>query len=175
LCPEAIAAAKEEQQVELASHPAASSAVHLVAGDFFSHGSNAESKGPFDVGYDYTFLCALHPGELVEVLFSVHPGEGGGEGAVVRMCCSYMHRYSSVLFSVPYFTMLLLHDCALCCADMRQDWAKAWAEIIAPAGELVTLIFPIGANPPGAPQNPPWPVTPELYQELLLPAGEGWS
>lgn len=56
---------------------------------------------------------------------------------------------------------------------MRQDWARAWADISAPGGELVTLIFPVGGNPPGAPQNPPWAVTPELYQQLLLPAGEG--
>lgn len=55
--------------------------------------------------------------------------------------------------------------------DMRQDWARAWADLIAPGGELVTLMFPIGGNPAGAPQNPPWSVTPELYQELLLPAG----
>lgn len=64
LSPEAVAAAKAAQQSELADNPAASAAVHLVAGDFFNHSrSGADYKGPFDVGYDYTFLCALHPGE----------------------------------------------------------------------------------------------------------------
>jgi hypothetical protein len=62
LSPEAIAAAQAEQQVALAAHPAASAAVHLTSGDFFSHSSSPDFRGPYDVGYDYTFLCALHPG-----------------------------------------------------------------------------------------------------------------
>lgn len=76
---------------------------------------------------------------------------------------SVRHLLTAVLAFCPAAAAVL--------ADMRQDWARAWADLIAPGGELVTLIFPIGGNPAGAPQNPPWPVTPELYQELLLPAG----
>ena len=66
------------------------------------------------MGFDYTFLCALHP-------------------------------------------------------DMRAGWGPAWARSLRPGGQLVTLIFPVDAALPQ--QGPPWPVTPELYKELLLPAG----
>lgn len=51
---------------------------------------------------------------------------------------------------------------------MRHDWAQAWSRLLAPGGELITLMFPVG---PGYVGNPPWQVSPELYQELLLPAG----
>lgn len=54
---------------------------------------------------------------------------------------------------------------------MRQDWARAWSDLIAPGGELVTLIFPVGLPDWVPNRNPPWEVTPELYQGLLLPAG----
>jgi len=62
LSPEAIAAAQAEQQAALSGNPSASAAVSLCAGDFFSHSASGDFKGPFDIGYDYTFLCALHPG-----------------------------------------------------------------------------------------------------------------
>jgi hypothetical protein len=52
----------------------------------------------------------------------------------------------------------------------RRAWAEAWARHLAPGGELVTLIFPVdpGADPDA---GPPFPVTPELYESLLLAAG----
>jgi hypothetical protein len=62
ICPLAIEAAKAERQLRLSGNPAASAAVHLTSGDFFSHGSSPDFRGPYDIGYDYTFLCALHPG-----------------------------------------------------------------------------------------------------------------
>eukprot|EP00775_Hariotina_reticulata_P004714 gene4714-4964_t len=114
LCPEAIAAAALERELQLTHVADASARSELVADNFVTY--QHPSGESFDIGYDYTFLCALHP-------------------------------------------------------DMRAAWAESWARLIRPGGELITLIFPIGGNPPGAPQNPPWPVTPELYQELLLPAG----
>lgn len=63
--------------------------------------------------------------------------------------------------------------CALQCAlhpDMRVDWAQGWGRLLAPGGELLTMVYPVD---PGmdAGSGPPWAVTPELYKELLLPAG----
>jgi hypothetical protein len=49
-----------------------------------------------------------------------------------------------------------------------QGWAAAWARLIAPGGELVTLIYPVDASLPVG-EGPPWPVTPELYKQLLPP------
>lgn len=85
----------------------------IHAADFFTY---QDPGGPFDIGYDYTFLCALHP-------------------------------------------------------DMRKDWATAWGKHLKPGGELVTLIFPVD---PSADANlgPPWPVTPELYTQLLADSGK---
>lgn len=71
-----------------------SSRVHIVSGDFFSY---QDEGGLFDLGYDYTFLCALHPdmrqkwaqawakhlkpgGELVTLIFPVDPAREGVTG-----------------------------------------------------------------------------------------------
>lgn len=79
--------------------------VSIEVGDFF----HVAAPSSFDIGYDYTFLCALHP-------------------------------------------------------SMRADWAEAWACHLAQGGLLITMIYPVGKEEL---QGPPWPVTPELYQELL--------
>ncbi|KAF6261892.1 S-adenosyl-L-methionine-dependent methyltransferase [Scenedesmus sp. NREL 46B-D3] len=63
ICPDAIAAANSQRDEQLAGHPnaaQAAAATELSVGDFFSY--NHSSGQLFDVGYDYTFLCALHPG-----------------------------------------------------------------------------------------------------------------
>ncbi|KAK9817695.1 hypothetical protein WJX72_000782 [[Myrmecia] bisecta] len=84
----------------------------VIEGDFFTY---ADPQGPFDVGYDYTFLCALHP-------------------------------------------------------DMRSKWAETWAKLLRPGGQLITLMFPI--DPLRDPsQGPPWPLTVELYSQLLTAQG----
>ncbi|KAF6251402.1 S-adenosyl-L-methionine-dependent methyltransferase [Scenedesmus sp. NREL 46B-D3] len=107
----AVAAAAAEREAQLADSAAAAARAELTAGNFFEF---EHSSGQlFDVGFDYTFLCALHP-------------------------------------------------------DMRKDWAAGWARLLAPGAELVTIVFPVG---PGFVGNPPWQVSPELYRELLLPAG----
>ena len=54
--------------------------------------------------------------------------------------------------------------------SMRQDWAAAWAGHIKPGGRLVTLMFPVNPNKPRD-EGPPFPLTPELYTELLTPHG----
>lgn len=54
--------------------------------------------------------------------------------------------------------------------DWRKDWAKAWAGLIKPGGELVTLIFPVDPAKPRD-EGPPFPVTVDLYNELLKPVG----
>jgi hypothetical protein len=60
---------------------------------------------------------------------------------------------------------------------MRKDWAANWARLLKPGGELLTMIYPIDPSRDVSKgyTGPPWPVTPELYTELLLPAGEGRS
>lgn len=66
--------------------------------------------------------------------------------------------------------------CRFLCAmhpDMRGRWAEAWASQIMPGGELVTLMFPVDAAKPRD-EGPPFPLTPELYTELLSPHGEGF-
>ncbi len=59
--------------------------------------------------------------------------------------------------------------CALPPAQ-RQAWAEAWATLVKPGGQLVTLIFPVDPEKPRD-SGPPFPVTPELYADLLEPAG----
>ncbi|CAK0786945.1 hypothetical protein CVIRNUC_010159 [Coccomyxa viridis] len=81
-------------------------------GDFFKW---TDEAGPFDVAYDYTFLCALQP-----------------------------------------------HD--------RKKWAQRYAQLIKPGGQLATLIFPVDASKDRN-HGPPFPVTPELYADLLEPLG----
>ena len=88
--------------------PALADAVNVVQGNFFTY-TDPTGVG-FDIGYDYTFFCALMP-------------------------------------------------------DMRSDWAPAWRRILRPGGKLITLIFPVDESLPF--EGPPWPVTPELYKELL--------
>lgn len=51
---------------------------------------------------------------------------------------------------------------------MRQRWAEAWSQWLAPGGELVTVMFPV--EPEGR-EGPPWPVPLQLYDDTLSPAG----
>ena len=81
----------------------------LPTGDFLEPGASQA----YDVGYDYTFFCALHPSK-------------------------------------------------------RQEWAQMWHKWLAPSAKLVTLIFPIDSS---IKEGPPWPVTPELYEQTLSAAG----
>lgn len=83
----------------------------VFAGDFYKwqHPSGAS----WEVAYDYTFFCAMHP-------------------------------------------------------DMRQDWAAAWGRHLRPGAQLVCLAFPL--IPEGT-AGPPWPVTTQLYKDLLVPQG----
>lgn len=53
--------------------------------------------------------------------------------------------------------------------SMFPAWAAAWARAIAPGGILATLMFPVDPNHEGG--GPPYPVTPELYKELLEGVG----
>jgi len=83
----------------------------VIEGDFFD---STVTTPEYDVGYDYTFFCALHP-------------------------------------------------------SMREDWAKAWARHIKPDGELVTLIFPVEAEPRDS--GPPFCVHPDAYSAVLTANG----
>ena len=49
---------------------------------------------------------------------------------------------------------------------MRKDWGPSWHRILRPGGLLITLIFPVEDDQDRV--GPPWPVTPELYKDLLL-------
>ena len=79
----------------------------LTVDDFFTH----EPIAPFDLIWDYTFLCAIEPAQ-------------------------------------------------------REAWAERVDDLLAPGGELVTLIFPVdpGRDPD---EGPPYPLTPDGVRELL--------
>lgn len=109
LAPTAQQAAREYLAGALSAEEQAKAQVH--AGDFFKWA--CPSGQPFDLGFDYTFMCALHPG-------------------------------------------------------MRADWAASWARLLRPGATLACLAFPID---PERGTGPPWPVTPQQYKDLLLPAG----
>lgn len=70
----------------------------------------------------------------------------------------------------PAHTYDLIWDYTFLCAlppSRRREWASRMKELVAPTGQLVTLIFPVN---PGAPpdEGPPYPMTPELVRQLLL-------
>lgn len=83
----------------------------VVLHDFFSWSPD----DPFDLIWDYTFLCAIEP-------------------------------------------------------EMREAWRDQMAKLLAPGGQLVTLIFP--ADPSRGDAGPPYQVSPELVTDLLQPRFE---
>lgn len=107
-----VAVADAESHRDETEAPDVARRAAFVAGDFFTY---RDPGGLFDVGYDYTFLCALHPA-------------------------------------------------------MRKDWAAGWGRHLSVGGELVTLIYPVDPSREAV-AGPPWPVTPEIYKDLLTPAG----
>ena len=84
----------------------------MVVADFFTW----QPDEPFDIIWDYTFLCALQP-------------------------------------------------------EMRKPWANRVDKLLTPDGELITLIFPVFSPEENRDplDGPPFPLTPELVQELLEP------
>lgn len=88
-------------------------------GDFFDILNQGGSTAvQYQIGYDYTFLCALQRG-------------------------------------------------------MHQLWADSWSATIQPGGELITIMFPVVLPVSEADVGPPFPVTPELYSQLLTPGESG--
>lgn len=64
----------------------------------------------------------------------------------------------------------LVWDYTFLCAlepDRRGEWARRMDRILGPAGELVTLIFPMREGDPA--QGPPYPLEPEAVRALLEP------
>jgi hypothetical protein len=91
------------------AHGVAAAQATVEVGDFFAHAPEA----PYDLIWDYTFLCAIDPGQ-------------------------------------------------------REAWVERMDALLAPSGELVTLIFPATEQPPfGA--GPPHPLPPEQVRALLAP------
>lgn len=67
----------------------------------------------------------------------------------------------------------LVWDCTFLCAlppELREPWARQMHSLVAPGGELITLIFPVSDAPPD--QGPPYPQTPERVRALL---GDRWT
>ena len=54
---------------------------------------------------------------------------------------------------------------------MRESWAKQMSKLIKPGGELLTLVYPVNKETDPKKEGPPFPVTPEIYKELLLSNG----
>jgi SAM-dependent methyltransferase len=117
LSPKAAEVAREYVRGELAGRgvPSPAANAQIVECDFFSPPADTVPPESFDLGYDLTFLCALHP-------------------------------------------------------SMREAWAAGWSRLLKKGALLVTACYPIDAS---RDQNagPPWPLTPQLYERLLL--GEG--
>ena len=64
----------------------------------------------------------------------------------------------------------LVYDYTFLCAldpSIREQWARKMADLVAPGGLLVTLVFPICEKEGG----PPFKVSLELYRQLLEPVG----
>lgn len=55
--------------------------------------------------------------------------------------------------------------------SQRSAWAAGWARALKPGGLLLALVFPVDSNMDPN-MGPPYPVTPQLYEQLLGPAGE---
>ena len=83
----------------------------VLLGDFFDSTQAWSTRQKYDLVYDYTFLCALHP-------------------------------------------------------SRRQDWARRMVEVTTDDGVLITLQHPLHAKHEG---GPPFSLTPEIYDDLLLP------
>lgn len=83
----------------------------MVVANFFDW----QPDEPFDIIWDYTFLCAIEP-------------------------------------------------------EMRPRWAERVDELLAPGGELITLIFPIVDKDPD--EGPPYAMSPELVRSLIEPRFE---
>lgn len=86
--------------------------VQYLVEDFFAFSPGS----PFDVMWDYTFLCAIDP-------------------------------------------------------EWRGRWAERVDTLLAPDGELITLIFPV-VDTPMNPGGPPHPMSPDLVRGLLEPRWE---
>eukprot|EP00929_Paragymnodinium_shiwhaense_P086992 TRINITY_DN47332_c0_g1_i1.p1 TRINITY_DN47332_c0_g1~~TRINITY_DN47332_c0_g1_i1.p1 ORF type:complete len:220 (+),score=44.65 TRINITY_DN47332_c0_g1_i1:85-744(+) len=65
----------------------------------------------------------------------------------------------------------LIYDCTFLCAipkELREKWAEQHNKLLAPDGELVTLIFPVG---PLSQDGPPFTINEDLVRSLLEPYG----
>jgi len=70
-------------------------------------------------------------------------------------------------------TFDFVYDYTFLCAldpSVREDWAEHMARLVKPGGLLMTLIFPINPARP-ANEGPPFPVTLDLLEELLVARG----
>eukprot|EP00793_Prasinoderma_coloniale_P002230 PRCOL_00002738-RA len=64
----------------------------------------------------------------------------------------------------------LVYDCTFLCAippDWRPKWGDKMSELVSPGGEIVLLVFPIADHEGG----PPYALTPEHVEDLLVPRG----
>lgn len=130
-------------------------------GDFYSF-----SEQPFDIGFDYT----------VRHISLASPAEYNHHDQLYKPLC--IHTPVVTTPNPPRLLHCGLKFCPLTplqflCAmhpNQRRDWAATWAKLIQPGGILATLIFPV--DPSRDPDvGPPFPLTPDLYRQLLPPAG----
>ena len=52
--------------------------------------------------------------------------------------------------------------------SLRNDWARTWTKVVKSGGYLIALEYPIR---PDDKTGPPWPVSPQIYADLLMPLG----
>jgi Thiopurine S-methyltransferase (TPMT) len=97
-----------------------------------------------------------------------------GAHTMAREC--RQHGLRLLYLCIPQLLLASVHrvyfrPCRFLCAlppEQRKDWAQGWARLIAPGGELVTMMFPVDPEKQG---GPPYAVSHELYTELLTPVG----
>jgi methyl halide transferase len=113
-------------------------------------------------GYDATGLDFAETGiaSAKQELANTHPAPAGS----VNFVCGDFFKHK------PEHKYDVILDYTFLCAlqpEQRPAWAAQMAELLAPGGELVTLIFPIIEKEGG----PPFAVSIDTFKELLTPLG----
>jgi len=136
-------------------------------------------------GYDVTLLAS--PDRVAVGLDISAKAIEAAEASYASMPADIQPPRSSVEFKATSFFDLpeddeskfnFIYDYTFFCAlhpSAREGWAKKMAAIVAPGGELCTIMFPLEDNVTkfcyGMNEGPPFRVTIESYTSLLEPLG----
>ncbi|PHH72161.1 hypothetical protein CDD82_6139 [Ophiocordyceps australis] len=125
--------------------------IQWLTADFFdnawSEGIGTCGEGTFDLVFDYTVMA---PWSLCLGLSS---------RSRPRFACSTTNPLCQFLCALP--------------VAARPQWAKRMSSLVRPRGRLICLEYP--SNKPLLEPGPPWPLRPEVYEELLAAPGQAPS